>query len=81
MTYDSGYTSPGDSETLVSYIISNIRSERCIVISLGKFDLLLHCSSDGWYIGFDSKPFLSQSNIFISSPRRIFICFLYASQS
>ena len=37
--YDSGYTSPGDSETLVSYIISNIWSERRIVTSLGKFEL------------------------------------------
>ena len=26
MTYDSGYTIPGDSKTLVLYIISNIRS-------------------------------------------------------
>ena len=26
LMFDSGYTSPGDSETLVSYILSNIRS-------------------------------------------------------
>ena len=30
--------------------------ERYIVTSLGKFDLKLHYSSDGWYTGFDSKP-------------------------
>ena len=39
LMYDSGYTSPGDSETLVSYILSNFGPERCIVTSLGKFDL------------------------------------------
>ena len=54
MTYDSGYTSPGDSETLVLYIISNIRSRG--MTSLGKFDLIwFDYSSDVWYIGFDYK--------------------------
>ena len=40
MTYDSGHTSSGDSETLVLHITSQIFGlERCNATFLGKFDL------------------------------------------
>ena len=52
MTYDSEDTSLRDSETLVSYIVSNNQSKEMYC----NFILLFHYSSDGSYIRFDSKP-------------------------
>ena len=54
MTYDSGYMVTVRLYFRTLYEIFG--PERCIVTSLGKFDLYLHYLSDGWYIKFDSKP-------------------------
>ena len=52
MTYDSGYTSLCDSETLVSYIVSNNQSKEMYCNCI----LLFPYSSDDSYIRLDSKP-------------------------
>ena len=55
MSHDSEYKSLSDSE-IKSFVhrIKQLIQRDCD--SLGKHDLLLHYSSDGSYIGFDSQP-------------------------